>query len=547
MTTPKGYSSQKKEDRLSAEFATVQPVTPNRFGLDTVANCFAFQVATDTVDSSTDKVITAASHVALKGDVIRFTSGAMDKRIFSVWDADANTITLAQTMDAAPAAGSAFSIFRYHPSIVNLTGTPTAAIVFTRDGASQEVVEDTATPANNRPLPVKLTDFSGDMVLNATNLNLEVQLDHNSATPDSVQIGDGTETLSITAAGKAEVDPGYDLNAGVVTAATLRTTPASDSPHLLATRHEASATPIAVRSGNGTNFDAYNAGAADATTPRVVISSRHEAGGTPLSVRQSNGTTFADYGGGVVSSATIRTTPASDSPHLLATRHEAAATPLATELSNGTNFAAFGAGAVGADVLRTTPASDSPHLLATRHEAAATPVATRSGNGTSFDAYGSGASDTSTPRVVLATRHEDAATPIYVRIGNGTNPADFDIGIAGSNTLRVIPASNAKYPMGRTKADGPWRNDYTSTAVTAAAYTEIDASTVADINRLQIFDSSGQTIVLAIGGAGSEVDIIYVNPGGIDIDYVIPAGTRISIKAISATASVGEIVINALQ
>jgi len=360
MTTPKGYPCQRKEDRLSAEFATIQPVTPNRFGLETVANCFAFQVATDTADSSTTTVITAAAHKAIKGDIIKWTSGAMDDRMFTVWDTDTNTITLSQTMDSAPAAGSAFTILRYSPGLVSATGSSTAAITFTRDGVASEVIEDTVTPANNRPLPVKLQDFSGDMVLNATNLNLEVQLDHDSAEPDSIQIGDGTETLSITAAGKAEVDPGYSLGAGVVGAAVLRTTPASDSPHLLATRHEAAATPVAVRISDGSAFS--------------------------------------------------------------------------------------------------------------------------------------------------------------------------------------IPT-----PKGRVKADGPWRNDYTSTGVTTAAYVEIDASTAADINRLQIFDSSGQTMALATGAGGAEVDVVYVSPGGIDLDYYIPAGTRISIKAISANATVGEIVINALQ
>lgn len=45
-----------------------------------------------------------------------------------------------------------------------------------------------------------------------------------------------------------------EFAAGVVTADTIRTTPASDSPHLLATRHEAVATPIAVRESDGTDF-----------------------------------------------------------------------------------------------------------------------------------------------------------------------------------------------------------------------------------------------------------------------------------------------------
>ena len=48
---------------------------------------------------------------------------------------------------------------------------------FIRDGAPQQVIEDTQNPANNRPLPVKLTGFDGDVKIQADNLNLETQLD----------------------------------------------------------------------------------------------------------------------------------------------------------------------------------------------------------------------------------------------------------------------------------------------------------------------------------------------------------------------------------
>lgn len=89
------------------------------------------------------------------------------------------------------------------------------------------------------------------------------------------------------------------------------------------------------------------------------------------------------------------------------------------------------------------------------------------------------------------------------------------------------------------------RNDYTSTAVTTAAYTQLIASTAAAYSAVEIFDSSGQTLRLAIGGAGSEVDQFLIFPGGNGrIPYSIASGSRISIRAVSATANVGEICIN---
>lgn len=48
---------------------------------------------------------------------------------------------------------------------------------FIRDGQAQQVNEDTINPANNRPLPVKLTGFDGDVIINSENLNLETQSD----------------------------------------------------------------------------------------------------------------------------------------------------------------------------------------------------------------------------------------------------------------------------------------------------------------------------------------------------------------------------------
>lgn len=73
-------------------------------------------------------------------------------------------------------------------------GNPFPVVVeFIRDGEPQQVVEDTSTPANNRPLPVKLTGFEGDVIINSENLNLETQLDgdYDASTntdPDNVGI-----------------------------------------------------------------------------------------------------------------------------------------------------------------------------------------------------------------------------------------------------------------------------------------------------------------------------------------------------------------------
>ena len=67
----------------------------------------------------------------------------------------------------------------------------TSNINFIRNGFTQPVEEDTNNPANNVPLPVKLTGVQGDVIINAENLNLETQTEgvYNSSTnpnPDNV-------------------------------------------------------------------------------------------------------------------------------------------------------------------------------------------------------------------------------------------------------------------------------------------------------------------------------------------------------------------------
>jgi len=131
-----------------------------------------------------------------------------------------------------------------------------------------------------------------------------------------------------------------------------------------------------------------------------------------------------------------------------------------------------------------------------------------------------------------------------------------DYGTPGASTVRVaamlgvgtaaVSASNPvpSYAKGRSVVTFV-RNDYSSVNVTTGAYVELIASTGSEINQLEIFDSSGETLKLALGAAASEVDLLLVTPGGNGIIPVnIPAGTRVSIRAVSATASVGEIDIN---
>lgn len=119
-------------------------------------------------------------------------------------------------------------------------------------------------------------------------------------------------------------------------------------------------------------------------------------------------------------------------------------------------------------------------------------------------------------------------------------------GIDPSGDLRGVAVDGAGNLATTEKAYGyadSVRNDYSGTPVTTGAWVQIIASTSDDIRAITLFDSSGQTLELGTGAPASETRLLIIPPGGLDgfIPVGIPVGTRVAVRAISATASVGEL------
>lgn len=116
-----------------------------------------------------------------------------------------------------------------------------------------------------------------------------------------------------------------------------------------------------------------------------------------------------------------------------------------------------------------------------------------------------------------------------------------------SLVVALSPNSPAPASTGHTSVQLV-RNDYSSTNVTTGAYVQLIASTSDTTNQLYIFDSSGQTLFLAIGAAASEVNKAYIVPGGNgELNLTIPSGSRVSVKAVSGNATSGELSITLLK
>lgn len=150
---------------------------------------------------------------------------------------------------------------------------------------------------------------------------------------------------------------------------------------------------------------------------------------------------------------------------------------------------------------------------------------------------------------------------VNTTVSNLPTTVALNAGIASASTLRtVIATDQAALPVTQS---GTWSIDIASNynrakvglytydhtvAVTTSAYTQVVSSTAAAIKRLHIFDSSGSALYVAIGAAASEVDQFFIPPGGIDqIDFYIPSGSRISIKAVDTATSSGKLLITALS
>lgn len=116
-----------------------------------------------------------------------------------------------------------------------------------------------------------------------------------------------------------------------------------------------------------------------------------------------------------------------------------------------------------------------------------------------------------------------------------------------SALLAVLPALAQSLPG--SSPSQVIRNVYSSTNVTTAAWVELDASLDNEATTLEIFDSSGSVLKLALGASGQEVELpYYITPGGNGrVTVLLPKGKRLSIRAVDTNATAGQLVINLLR
>lgn len=137
------------------------------------------------------------------------------------------------------------------------------------------------------------------------------------------------------------------------------------------------------------------------------------------------------------------------------------------------------------------------------------------------------------------------------RVAIASDNSAFSVNANQAGTWTVQPGNTPNTTAwlvtqdGKSVSNASVYKDYAAGSVTTSAYTELVASTSAACSEVEIFDSSGEGMILATGAAGSEVDQIFIFPGGNGrVPLKIAASTRVAIKAKTATASNGFLMIN---
>jgi len=319
---------------------------------------------------------------------------------------------------------------------------------YVRNGVNQSVAEDTVTPANSRPLPVKVLNASGATADFAT----EATLAGLSAKFGSL----GQKAMT----GSAPVVIASDQSAvpvsGPLTDTQLRATAVPVSGPLTDSQLRATAVPV---SGPLTDTQ-LRASAVPVSGPLTDVQLRASA--VPVS---------------------------------------AASLPLPAGAATETTLAGLSAkfGTLGQKLM----AGSAPVVIASDQSAI---PASQSGT--------------------WSVRNQDG-------VGN-------DITSSAVGALRALHVKPLGYTVVATA-----RRDYSTGSVTTGAWVELIPSLGSQAQDIEIFDSSGQTLEIGTGAAASEARLFIVMPGGNGrIPVRIASGTRISIRAVSGTANVGEICIN---
>lgn len=547
----KGYPIEGRREDISNQndhteeqkYATLPPAGVNRRALDTLSGGF-YEVSAGVVveAGSTSQTLNITGHTAKKGDLIRImtsANGIEEYEMFVKNILSANSFELFGATSAIFAAGDTIDIYRFVSPRYNSDGSSMSSVTnppvqFILDSVTTTVTEDTITPSNNAPLPVKVTSATGP--INITAGDLHVQTSHAGATYDSMRIGDGTNLMAVNASLQAEVHDN-DLNTVTGTQADAAiTNPATDG------------SIVSYMRGKLTQISAILAKYISTGAAVGVSDSVPALGSDGANYRHLLTDATGKLQVGIDSSA-LPTGAATEA------KQDAAITQL-TSIA-GEDFATQTTLAAVDTKLATLNAKD----FATDTELQSVDTRIETLN-TNFGAQADAAAATDTGAASLVSLFKRSLQHLTSLIGKYiTNGA----AVGTLDSIPVMGSDGVNYRQLKVDANGVlnvYQNqesvrvftqlDTSVDNITDAAYTELLSTVGAtDITELKITCQFGVNLLLATGAAASEVDIAIIPKGGFadgSLKVAIPAGTRLSLKSADTgvTASAGKLILNGI-
>lgn len=219
MSTPKGWPTQEKDQRLVPQFATVEPVHTLQHGLSVLSHQYVYEVGTDAAEAGSSEIaIVATAHLAQAGDVVRLTSGALSGREIKVYETSVDLITLAEELPSAIAAGVTFQILRHKYPLVEPTGETKIT------GTLTATFSEEAVAADGGALPAKVKVAGGydgtNVQVIKTDANGELQVDVLSS---ALPTGAATASNQTSGSAKTQITNGSGTPVDVLSLGTAVT------------------------------------------------------------------------------------------------------------------------------------------------------------------------------------------------------------------------------------------------------------------------------------------------------------------------------------
>lgn len=593
MSAPKGYSSQEKEERLSAQFQTIEPVRTLQFGSSVVAHQFVYEVATDAAEaSSTAYSIVATTHAALKGDVILLTSGVLSGREVKVWAVSANLITLAETLPSAIATGVTFKILRHKYPSVDSTGAVNVNAVIVEEALA---ADGGALPAqlkvmggyDGAAVQVLKTDAAGELQVDVLSSALP-----SGAATSAAQTDGSQKTQIVDGSGNVIGSTGNALDVNLKTPITVDVS-LSQANDSVAVFGSDGATNRALKTdANGElQIDVLSSALPSGASTEVTLAAVKTAveiidnaisgnemqvdvvtsalpSGASTSAAQTDGSQKSQIvdGSGDVADVVLLSTNLQGTDKGLVTNTiihgettgggggyvDVKVTPSGAMTTEST-LAGLDAAVLGQDTMANSLpvviASDQTAIKVT--DGAGNAVATEttlaaiktavelidnaiSGNELQVDVVTSALPAGAATESTLASIEGDTSS-----LAGCVSGSEIQVDIvaalpSGTNTI-------GKVDVNTLSVVETLFVDTASTTIngSAGALVQVVASTAAAVKKMQILDTTGAFIGLYVGAAASEVLKVIIGPGSDQtIEHAIPASSRITVRRLDSTSNI---------